>query len=275
MPFLASSQTRTGTADGGFPLYVPNSGNSIAGVSSLNGQAGVVVIGSSDSSIDVTAGAGSVNVSTTGRAIAPSTVTASGAISGASVASAGAVSGATVTASGAVSGASFDNTTADVVTFTTPTYAYPTPPADATQIFDGNVHAQTATTFSVSALANYKSLSVSFSGGSLNNNASGGSQANATLYLCGLAAVPAVGQAIDTNVYVPITMPSQYTQLTLSTSSVLPLNVTPVAGFNTQQLNSIVIPYPSSGTLTVWDFCSAGATRTWLSALTITVKGIL
>jgi len=162
------------------------------------------------------------------------------------------------------------------VTFTTPDYGtLATPPADATQIMTGNIHAQTATTFSVAALSGFKSLAVSFSGGTVFNNGTGGSAAYVTLYLCGLAAVPAVGAAISTNVYVPITLPSQYTQLTLATASSLDLNVVPVNGFNNQQLNSVVIPYPSSGTLTVWDFCSAGATHTWLSDLTITVTGVL
>jgi hypothetical protein len=245
-------------------FYVRQGAPQVAGVASVQGVSGAVGITSSDSSITVAVAGQNVNLTTTGNALAPSTVSASGAITSAT----------TITATGAVSGASFSNSTPGVVAFTTPNYGA-TPPVDATQIMDGNLHSASATTFSVSALSNYKSLKVAFTGGSIYNNSAGGGTWTATLYLCSIAAVPAVGAALNPNVLVPISLPSQYTQLTGNVGGSLSLNVVPGASFNQQQLMSVVIPYPSTGTLTIWDYCTSGATRTWVNDLTITVSGIL
>jgi hypothetical protein len=261
---LLATPTFAGVAESE-TFYVRQSAPNVSGVSSVQGIAGAVGITSSDSSITVSVAGQNVNLATTGNALAPSTVSASGAIT----------TGTTITATGAVSGASFSNSTAGTVSFTTPSYPFPTPPVDTTQIFSGNLQALTSTTFSVSALSNYKSLNVSFSGGQVNNTATGGGTAAFSFYLCGLGAVPAVGAAISTNVYVPLVLTSQFSDLRMSTSATLNLNTTPANANNQSQLRSVVIPYPSSGSLTIWNFCSQGAATTWLSALTITVVGIL
>jgi hypothetical protein len=261
--------------------YAPRDANGqLVGVTNLNGLIGQLAI-TGDTSIGITTpGLGAIQVSTAGLPQVPSSVTATGAIVGATVTATGVMSAAsatvsgTIVATGSITAPTFMNSTPSSVVSTTPVYGA-TPPADATQIFTGDVHAQTATTFSVAALAAYKSLAVSFAGGAMENNSAGAGSATASLYLCGLAAVPAVGTAIVTNVYVPIVLSSQFTQLTMNNSTELFLNVVPANAFNQQQLQSVVIPYPTSGTLTVWDFCSAGANHTWLSGLIITVRGIL
>jgi len=104
MPFLSSGQTRTGApgVSGGTPLYVPNTGNQIAGVLSLNGQSGLVSITSSDNALAVSGAGGAVDLRTTGQAIPCASLTASGAVSAGSVVSSGAVSGTTATFSGKV-----------------------------------------------------------------------------------------------------------------------------------------------------------------------------
>jgi hypothetical protein len=83
MPFLSSGQTRTGApgVSGGTPLYVPNTGNQIAGVLSLNGQAGIVTLSAGDASTTVNTTGGAITVGTNGNPLAPSTVTSSGNVS--------------------------------------------------------------------------------------------------------------------------------------------------------------------------------------------------
>jgi hypothetical protein len=106
MPFLGSSQTRTGTSGGGYPLYVPNTGNSLAGVLSVNSEAGVINI-AGDAGLGVSnPGSGVIQLTTVGRPVNASTGTFSGAVTSPSMVASGGVSGATVSASGAVSAAS-------------------------------------------------------------------------------------------------------------------------------------------------------------------------
>jgi hypothetical protein len=108
---------------GGVDMYVPATGSQLAGVLSLNGEAGVVNV-AGDAGVGVsTPGGNVVQLTTVGRPVNASTgtfsgavgvasltsgatVSATGAVSGASVSASGAVSGATVSATGAVSGAS-------------------------------------------------------------------------------------------------------------------------------------------------------------------------
>lgn len=173
----------------------------------------------------------------------------------------------------------FNNTTSAVVSFTTPTYAGTSPPADATQVFNGRLQPLTATTFSVSALSNYKSLKVRVVSGAVVNNLGGAGNLDVNFFLCSQATVPADGAPFSPNVFTRINasasdfiMPNGGAGGTSAS-----IQVAPPAGQGQMDrlIGTVVIPYPQGDNLTLWDLTVSGADHAWVNTWVFEVTGIL
>jgi hypothetical protein len=77
----AVSQASLTKTAGGQDLYVPNTGNGVVGVQTINAQGGVVVLASADSSILITEpAAGQINATVNGANLLPNSVNSAGGI---------------------------------------------------------------------------------------------------------------------------------------------------------------------------------------------------